>query len=187
MSARRPFPIQLRRMIIAALLLAVALLLPFLTGQIPEIGKMLCPMHLPVLLCGFVCGPLWGGAVGLVSPLLRFLLFGMPQMPTALSMAFELAAYGALTGVFRRLFSLRVGFVYLSLLLSMLGGRLVLAVAQFAIAGFTDTTFSFALYFAGAVTQAIPGILLQLVLIPPIVLVLKRYHLIPALHKEKNI
>ena len=71
-------PVQIRKLTFSALYLAIALVLPFLTGQIPEIGAMLCPMHIPALLCGFVCGWPWGMAVGFVSPLLRSLLFGMP-------------------------------------------------------------------------------------------------------------
>mgnify|MGYP001045338803 CR=1 FL=1 len=83
--------VQIRKLTYSALYLAIALVLPFLTGQIPEIGSMLCPMHIPALLCGFVCGWPWGLAVGFVSPLLRSLLFGMPTAYTAVAMAFELA------------------------------------------------------------------------------------------------
>ena len=91
--------VQIRKLTYSALYLAIALVLPFLTGQIPEIGSMLCPMHIPALLCGFVCGWPWGLAVGFVSPLLRSLLFGMPTAYTAAAMAFELAAYGAVSGI----------------------------------------------------------------------------------------
>ena len=92
--------ITVRTVVFAAAFLALALMLPFLTGQIPQIGSMLSPMHIPVLLCGFVCGWPWGLAVGVVAPPLRSVLFGMPPMyPTALCMAFELAAYGAVAGL----------------------------------------------------------------------------------------
>ncbi len=98
-----------KKLVYSALFLALALVLPFLTGQIQTFGQMLAPMHLPVLLCGFVCGPVWGLAVGAVAPLLRSLLFGMPPMfPTAVAMAFELAAYGLFTGLFYRLLSARL-------------------------------------------------------------------------------
>ena len=96
--------VQIRKLTYSALYLAIALVLPFLTGQIPEIGSMLCPMHIPALLCGFVCGWPWGLAVGFVSPLLRSLLFGMPTAYTAAAMAFELAAYGAVSGILYRIF-----------------------------------------------------------------------------------
>jgi len=93
----------IRKMVFSAMFLAIALLLPFLTGQIPQIGGMLCPMHLPVLLAGFVCGPFWGGAVGLICPLLRHMLFSMPPLVTAIAMTAELCAYGFLAGVFHRI------------------------------------------------------------------------------------
>ena len=96
-------PNNTKKLVYSALFLALALVLPFLTGQIQTFGQMLAPMHLPVLLCGFVCGPVWGLAVGAVAPLLRSLLFSMPPMfPTAVAMAFELAAYGLFTGLFYR-------------------------------------------------------------------------------------
>ena len=87
--------IRTRNLVLAALFLALALLLPFLTGQIPQIGKMISPMHIPAFLCGFVCGWPYALAVGFIAPLLRNLLFHMPPLfPTGVSMAFELATYG---------------------------------------------------------------------------------------------
>ena len=117
--------VQIRKLTYSALYLAIALVLPFLTGQIPEIGSMLCPMHIPALLCGFVCGWPWGLAVGFVSPLLRSLLFGMPTAYTAAAMAFELAAYGAVSGILYRIFPRRNWSVYVTLIAAMIVGRLV--------------------------------------------------------------
>ena len=93
------------KMVWSGVFVALGIVLPFLTGQIQGIGKMLLPMHIPVLLCGFVCGAPYGLAVGLIVPLLRSVLFGMPVLfPTAVSMAFELAVYGCVTGIlYRRL------------------------------------------------------------------------------------
>ena len=92
--------IRIQKLVLAALCLALCMVLPFLTGQIPEIGNMLCPMHIPVLLCGFLVGPFWGAVVGLIAPLLRFALFGMPKLfPTGIAMCAELAVYGAVSGL----------------------------------------------------------------------------------------
>ena len=104
------------------MMLAIALLLPYLTGQIPEIGSMLCPMHLPVLLCGFLCGPWWGLAVGAVAAPLRFALLGMPKAPMCFFMAVEMAVYGFLAGFLYKLFPKKIPFLYASLLLAMIGG-----------------------------------------------------------------
>ena len=72
--------LSVRRLTLSAMLLAIGMLLPFLTGQIQHIGNMLCPMHLPVFICGMVCGPYWGLAVGAVLPVLRSMVFGMPVL-----------------------------------------------------------------------------------------------------------
>lgn len=159
-----------RRLTFAALYLALAQVLPFITGQIPEIGSMLCPMHIPALLCGFVCGWPWGMTVGFVSPLLRSVLFGMPSLyPAAVAMACEMAVYGAAAGVLNRHLPHFTGRLYVTLIISMVMGRLVWGSVQFMLAGLSHTVFSAELFLAGAVTQAIPGIILQLVLIPPLV------------------
>ena len=92
---------SLRNLLLAAMFLAIGLVLPFFTGQIKEIGNMLLPMHLPVFLCALICGWQYGTAVGFIMPLLRFALFSMPRMPTALAMAFEMATY-AFVAAFRR-------------------------------------------------------------------------------------
>lgn len=169
---------EIRKITYSALYLAIALVLPFLTGQIPEIGSMLCPMHIPVLLCGFVCGWPWGLAVGFVSPLLRSLLFGMPTMFTAIAMAFEMGAYGAAAGFLYRILPKTRWRVFPALLISMVLGRLVWGGVQFLLAGLQNTTFTPELFLAGAVMNAIPGILLQIILIPVIVLALERAKLV---------
>ena len=88
---------------LSAMFLALAFVMPFLTGQVPQIGSMLCPMHIPVILCGFICGAPWGLAVGAAAPLLRSLILGMPPFfPTAVSMVFELAVYGFMSGLLYR-------------------------------------------------------------------------------------
>ncbi|MBE5787642.1 MAG: ECF transporter S component [Clostridiales bacterium] len=159
----------------AAVSLALCLVLPFLTGQIPEIGSMLCPMHIPVLLCGFLCGPVWAGIVGAIAPLLRFTIFGMPPiLPTGVAMCFELLTYGLLSGLLYRLLPKKPHFVYASLLIAMLCGRLVWGTARLIIAGLTPHGFSWALFLADGFTGAIPGIILQIILIPVLVIALQR-------------
>ena len=85
---------SVKNLVLGALFLALALVLPFFTGQIPQIGAMLCPMHLPILLAGFVCGGPVGAVVGFIAPLLRMVMFGMPPFYVAIAMAFELLTYG---------------------------------------------------------------------------------------------
>ena len=167
--------LQTRKLTYSALLLAVAMVLPFLTGQIPEIGSMLCPMHIPVLLCGFLCGWQWGLAVGFIAPLLRSVLFGVPAMfPGAVAMAFELAVYGAVSGLLYRLLPRRKWSVYAALLIAMIAGRVVWGTVRLILAGLSGKSFTWALFLAGAFTNALPGIILHILLIPVLVIVLER-------------
>ena len=166
---------QVRKLTYAALFLAIAMVLPFLTGQIPEIGNMLCPMHIPVLLCGFICGWPWGLAVGLIAPLLRSVIFGMPPMfPGAVAMAFELAVYGCMTGLLYKLLPRTKFSIYAALILSMIAGRIVWGAVRVALAGMSGSSFTWALFLSGAITNAIPGIILHLILIPVIVMVMEK-------------
>ena len=160
-------------MTLAALFLALAFVMPYLTGQIPEIGAMLCPMHLPVLLCGFLCGPLWGSVVGCVAPLFRSVTLGMPPLfPAAVAMAFELLTYGAVSGLMHRLLPRKRPCVYLSLLAAMIAGRLVWGLAMLVCLGIRGGGFTLSAFLAGAVTNALPGIAVQIVLVPLLVMVL---------------
>lgn len=171
---------NLTKLIYAALCLALCMVLPLLTGQIQQIGNMLCPMHLPVLLCGFLCGWPWGLAVGAIAPLLRFLLFGMPPIyPTAVAMAFELATYGAIAGMMYRLLPKKPWSIFVSLVTAMLAGRVVWGIAQYILLGMKGNAFTLPAFLAGAFVNAWPGILIQIVLIPLIVYALDRAGLVP--------
>ncbi|MBR5960180.1 MAG: ECF transporter S component [Clostridia bacterium] len=177
--------LQIRKLTYAALFLALAIVLPFLTGQIPEIGSMLCPMHIPVLLCGFLCGWPWGLAVGFIAPLLRSVLFGAPPMfPGAVAMAFELAVYGAVSGLLYRLLPKKKWSIYASLIIAMLAGRAVWGIVRLILAGLSGKGFTWAAFLAGAFTNAVPGIILQIVLIPVLVMILDRAGL--SLNKQKD-
>lgn len=169
---------SLRRLILAALFLALAFVLPFLTGQIPQIGSALCPMHIPALLCGFFCGPWYGLAVGAAAPLLRSLIYSMPPlMPTGIAMCFELAAYGFVAGLLYKLLPKKNGYIYVSLISAMLAGRVVWGIARVVLAGLTHSEFVWSAFLAGAFVNAVPGIILHILLVPTLVMVLKKYTL----------
>ncbi len=171
--------VSIRNMVLAAFFIALGIVLPFLTGQIPEIGAMLSPMHISVLLCGFVLGGPTGAAVGFITPLLRSTLLGMPPpYPTAAAMAFELAVYGLLAGLFYRLFPKKPLYVYISLILSMLGGRVIWGLAMLVLTGIKGNTFTFAAFLGGAFIKAWPGIVLHIILIPTIIILLERAKLL---------
>lgn len=166
---------EIKKLTLSAMFLALALAMPFLTGQIPQIGSMLCPMHFPVILCGFFCGAPWGLAVGVIAPILRSVTLGMPPMfPTAFCMAFELAAYGLVAGwLYHKLPGKKVN-VYVSLISAMVMGRLVWGVVMFGCMGLDASQFGLSAFLAGAVLNAVPGIVLQIVLIPVLVIALRK-------------
>ncbi len=168
----------LLKMIISAMMIAAAMVLPLATSQIPEIGKALCPMHLPVMLCGFFCGPWYGLLVGFISPLLRSAIFSAPALlPTAVAMAFELAAYGFFTGLMYRLLPKKKGYIYVSLVSSMVFGRIIWGIAMklLTFAGIKGyDKFGFTVFFADAFAKAVPGLILQLVAVPLIVMAIQK-------------
>lgn len=171
---------NLLNLVLSAMFLALGLVLPFLTGQIKEIGNMLLPMHIPVMLCGLVCGPQYGLLVGAITPILRSSLFGMPVMfPSAISMAFELATYGFVIGyLFSHAKWKCIKSLYRCLLTAMVCGRVVWGIVQCFLLGLGDNGFTFSMFLSGAFLKAVPGIILQLVLIPAIMLILGKTHLI---------
>ena len=167
------------KLVYAAVCLALAMVLPFLTGQIPQIGSALCPMHIAIFICGFVCGGQYGMIIGFVATLLRFALFGMPPIfPTGIAMAFELAAYGLISGVLYRMLPKKIPYIYVSLIGAMIGGRIVWGIAQFIIMGLQGSEFPMSAFLAGAVTNAIPGIILHIAFIPVVVITLRKANII---------
>ena len=172
MSSRK----NLYRMVLAAMFLALAMVLPLLTGQIPQIGKMLSPMHIPVLLCGFFCGPWYGLLVGAIAPVLRSLIFGMPALfPNAFIMCFELATYGCVSGLLYKLLPKKIPYIYVSLIGAMLAGRAVWGIVSAIVYGITKAEFGWQAFLAGAFINAVPGIILHIVLIPILVIALRKY------------
>lgn len=166
---------SIRKLVLAAMFIAIGIVLPFVTGQIPQVGSMLLPMHIPVLLCGFICGWQYGGLVGFVLPLLRHVMFGMPPLMTAIAMAFELATYGIVTGLLYRLLPKKnLAMLYVSLISAMLLGRAVWAVVRVVMTSVSGEAFTWKMFMAGAFLNSIPGIVLQLVLIPALVAALNR-------------
>lgn len=166
---------QIRRLTLTAMFIALGYLLPFLTGQNPQFGAMLSPMHIPALLCGFVCGWQYGLVAGAIMPLLRSATLGMPYIfPDAVAMAFELAAYGCAAGLLYRALPKHIAFVYVTLVLSMLIGRAVWGLASAVLMMGTENVFTTQAFLAGAFINAWPGIVLHILVIPPVVLGLRR-------------
>ncbi len=165
---------DLRTMVYAALFLALAFLLPFLTANNQQIATALSPMHIPAFLCGLICGPGWGAAVGFCAPLLRSVILGMPPLPMAACMAFELAAYGFTAGLLRRVLPKKIPFLYISLVVSMVIGRIVFCLVGAKILD-NMAGKGFLVLLGQQFVNTWIGILIHLALIPPIVLAVERY------------
>lgn len=171
---------SIRKLVTTGLLLAVGLFLPFLTGQIPQIGNMLLPMHLPVFLCGFICGWKYGLGLGLLLPILRFALFGMPVLyPVGIAMACELATYGGVAGALyahSRWQCIRA--LYRCLIAAMLAGRIVWGITEAVLLGVGPEGFTWQMFISGAFLTCIPGVILQLIVVPAIMAALNRTGLV---------
>lgn len=166
----------MRSLALMALFVAIGLVLPFLTGQIPQIGIMLSPLHYPVFLCAFICGKRKGALIGFILPLLRGLFFGMPPLyPMGLAMAVELATYGFLAGfIFEKSPWNCLIALYKALIVAIIGGRLVWGLAMLALLALTGQPFTWTAFVSGAIISTIPGTLLQLIVIPALVLALDK-------------
>ncbi len=167
----------IKKMILSSVFLALGMVLPLFTAQIKEIGDTLLPMHIPVMLCGIFCGWQYGGFIGLALPFLRSVTFGMPSIyPQAVWMALELCAYGIVIGLVYSMFKRKkVLGVYVSLASAMLVGRVVWGIAKAALLGVGGKPFTFTMFLAGGFADALPGIILQLILIPSVVLIVNTF------------
>lgn len=165
-----------KQLTVSALFFALGLVLPFLTGQVPQIGNMLLPMHFPVFLCAFLCGWQYALFLGFLLPICRSMIFGMPHMfPVAIAMAFELAAYGLIAGlVYGRSKQKSTASLYVALISAMILGRVVWGIVEVLLLGIGENAFTWQMFLSGALLEAIPGIILQLILIPCILVALRR-------------
>lgn len=170
-----------KKLTLSAMFIAIGLVLPIFTGQIPQIGNMLLPMHIPVFLCGLICGWKYGAAVGFILPLMRSVIFGMPVLfPAAGSMAFELATYGLVAGLLYGISKWQcIRALYRSIIIAMAAGRAVWGVVQLIFLGISGGSFTWQIFMASAFFNAIPGIIIQLILLPAVMLALHRTGLVP--------
>ena len=170
---------KIKKMCLSAMFIALGIVLPFVTMNIPEIGNMLLPMHIPVLLSGFILGPVYGMIVGFVTPLLRSIMFGAPIFyPKAIVMSFELLTYGLIIGLFYHIiFNRRSKLIniYISLILAMIFGRVTYGIVQSIIGLVNMNGFTFKVFVTEAIINAIPGIIIQLIIIPIIIKLLGGY------------
>lgn len=174
-----------KKAVLTAACIALCVVLPMAFHSIPNAGSILSPMHIPVFLCGLICGGPMGLLCGLVGPLFSSILTGMPPMAYLPSMMIELAVYGLAAGVMMQLIHTGkiYGDLYVSLIVSMLAGRVVAGIAKALL--FTGGSYSIAAWVSSYFVTAWPGIVLHLALIPSLVFALEKARLIPVRYQKK--
>ncbi len=166
-----------RKLILTAMFIAIGVVLPQAFHMIPNAGSIILPMHIPVLIAGFAVGPLYGALCGFFTPLLSHLIFSMPPAPVLPSMLCELTVYGLMTGLLNKVIKMENGIAknYVVLIGAMLCGRLTYGVLNALI--FRAGSYSLAAWTSAAFVTALPGIIIQLLLIPILVDRLEKAHL----------
>jgi len=163
-----------KKIISTAVCIAMCVVLPIALHAIPNVGSLISPMHVPVFICALVCGPFWGVVCGLVGPFLSSVITQMPPIAYLPSMLVELAVYGFACGLLYRRLAGRRGGVYIPLVTAMVLGRVVWGLVMVVLMGLTAQSFTVGAFVSGALLNAIPGIVVQLVLIPLLVAALER-------------
>lgn len=163
--------------VLAAMCVALGVALPITMHGIPNAGSVLLPMHIPVLLCGLLCGGGYGLACGVLTPILSAAVTGMPGPAYLPSMVCELAVYGLAAGVLISLVRThsRVLNIYTSLVGAMLIGRIAYGAVNALIFSFGD--YSVGVWLTASFVTALPGIAVQLIVLPTIVLALDKFKL----------
>lgn len=166
-----------RKIVLSAMFIAIGVVLPQAFHMIPNAGSVILPMHIPVLVAGFAVGPVLGAVCGFLTPLLSHLIFSMPPAPVLPSMLCELSVYGFMTGLLNQILTMKKGIVknYVVLILSMLCGRVTYGILNALI--FRAGNYSLNAWLAAAFVTALPGIVIQLLLIPILVDRLQKAHL----------
>ena len=171
---------SIKKMVFTASLIAIGIVLPIALHSIPNAGSVLLPMHIPVLLCGIICGFPYGLACGVLTPLLSSLLTGMPPAAILPSMLCELAVYGAVSSLFMRFVRIKNTHVkvLISLIGAMLAGRVVYGILNALV--FRAGNYSMQIWMTSAFVTALPGVVIQIILIPVLVFAFQKAGLIQS-------
>ena len=170
---------NVKKSIITAVCIALCYVIPLMFHGIQNAGNIFCPMHIPVFICGLICGWQYGLLCGIAGPALSSALSGMPPVAILPSMMVELAAYGTAAGLMMKLVRTKSTYadLYISLIAAIVCGRVLAGLAKALI--FARGSYSMSAWIAGSVVTSWPGTVIQLVFIPTIVFALMKSHLIP--------
>lgn len=163
-----------RDLVKAGLLLAIGIILPAVFHMTGINGAVFLPMHIPVMISGFTIGPVLGSIIGFITPFINHIITGMPTTPVLWIMMVELTVYGFLSGLLYSNMNINL---MLSLIISMIGGRIAAALTLLILAnGFGITMPPIRTYIYGMTLTAIPGIIIQIILIPILMKAYSKIH-----------
>lgn len=163
-----------KKLTFASLLTALGIVFPTLFHIFAISGTVFLPMHIPVLLCGFICGWRYGGICGIIVPIICSFTTGKPVIfPTAIAMAFELCTYGIVSGLLYKKFN-----VFISLISAMIVGRIVNGIINFMLLGLSGAEYSFKIFMTATFLTPLAGIIVQIIVVPIIVVILTKFELI---------
>lgn len=170
---------NVKKSIITAVCIALCYVIPLMFHGIQNAGSIFCPMHIPVFICGLICGWQYGLLCGIAGPALSSALSGMPPVAILPSMMVELAVYGTAAGLMMKLVRTKSTYadLYISLIVAIVCGRVLAGLAKALI--FARGSYSMSAWIAGSVVTSWPVTVIQLVFIPTIVFALMKSHLIP--------
>lgn len=174
----------IKKTVIAAVCVSLCTVFPMAFHAIPKAGLIYTPMHIPVLLCGLITGPVTGFICGLAGPLISSLLTGMPASAMLPSMMAELAVYGLVTGLMCSFvkFTKPSVTVYVALVTALLAGRVVGGLLKALI--FSAGSYSLSVWFTSYFVTCLPGIIIQLIFVPAVMIALEKARLIPPLESR---
>ena len=179
---------SVKRITLCAVCIALCYVLPIAFHGI-ALGSILSPMHIPVLLCGVICGGGSGFLCGILGPIVSHLLGGMPPLPMLVRMIPELCVYGLAAGLSMKYIRTGRGTadIYISLIIAMIAGRIVGGIATAIFYSVTSGVYSIALWATSYFVESIPGIAAHLIIVPVLVLTLQKARLIPARYPKTNV
>lgn len=177
---------NIKKSMITAVCIALCVILPMAFHSIPNAGSVFLPMHIPVILCGLICGWPFGLLCGIAGPLLSSLIAQMPPMAYLPNMMTELIAYGVITGITMQIVHTKKIYVdlYISLLIALVAGRVLAGTTKALI--FSPGSYSISAWITGYFITSLPGLLIQFFLIPNVIFALEKARLIPVRYPKQT-
>lgn len=177
---------SVKKVTISAVCVALCCVLPAAFHSV-GLGTAFSPIHIPVLLCGIVCGGMYGLICGILGPIFSSIITGMPGTAMLASMVPELMTYGLAAGIMMD--KIRTGKLtsdlYISLGTAMLAGRIVGGIAKALFYMSSGEAFTLAVWISGYFVSTLPGIVCHLIVIPIVVVTLMKARLIPARYDKR--